>query len=128
MQWDPERDMLRPVDKGRLEPQAMLRTRAIQIGMKGSVSGFYVDHVTSVDDVTSLAHAVQDAHSQRKKPAKVAETMKKLEAAGRLPTERPYMPEIATADLVRLGMLPGGPDSPADMLAKLGKGKAAVHK
>ena len=99
----------------------MLRTRAIQIGISGSVSEFYVEHAVSIEEVTELAHAVQEAHRERK-PADVKTKMEALLAAGRLPLERPYMPQCGHADLVRLGMAVGEPSA---TLARLGRGKAA---
>merc|ERR1712190_369052 len=59
VQWDPERDMMSADGK---EPRKMLRTRAIQIGLKGSLSKFHVDHAISIQDVTALGHKVCQAH------------------------------------------------------------------
>eukprot|EP00929_Paragymnodinium_shiwhaense_P006719 TRINITY_DN110694_c0_g1_i1.p1 TRINITY_DN110694_c0_g1~~TRINITY_DN110694_c0_g1_i1.p1 ORF type:complete len:311 (-),score=26.58 TRINITY_DN110694_c0_g1_i1:487-1419(-) len=119
VQWDPERDLFcGDGKKNSLEPRAMLRTRAIQIGVSGSVSEVYAENALSIEDVTGLAHAVHAAHSQ-KKPADVKLKMAAL--AEHLPSERPYMPQCPRADLVRLGLLPG---DAAVALAGLGRGKA----
>jgi len=116
VQWDPERDLFSA--EGR-QPRAMLRTRAIQIGISGSVSEFYVESAVSIEDVTQLAHAVQDAHLQKRQAA-VKAKMDLL--AAQLPEERPYMPQCSQADLLRLGLLAG---EPAAALSRLGRGRAS---
>jgi len=116
VQWDPERDLFSA--EGR-QPRALLRTRAIQIGVSGSVSEFYVENAVSIEEVTELAHAIQEAHLQ-KKPAAVKAKMEML--AARLPEEMPYMPQCSQADLVRLGLVAG---EPAVALSRLGRGKAS---
>jgi len=115
VQWDPERDLFSA--EGR-QPRQLLRTRAIQIGISGSVSEFYVESAVSIEEVTELAHAVQETHVL-KKPAAVKAKMEIL--AARLPEERPYMPQCSQTDLIRLGLLPG---EPAVALSRLGRGKA----
>merc|ERR1712013_777743 len=63
VQWDPERDLM--TADGR-DPRMMLRSRAIQIGVSGSLSEFYAASALSIQEVTSLAHAVFDAHRSKK--------------------------------------------------------------
>jgi hypothetical protein len=93
-QWDPARDLLTAEDGGR-EPRRKLRERAIQIGLKGRLSEEYVRSVTSIEDVTGLAHRVRDAHRAPRTrdetaDAAVAAAMARL--AGELPHERAYTP------------------------------------
>lgn len=59
VQWDPARDLFSAEGH---EPRKMLRTRAIQIGVKGRLSELYVASVLSIEDVTELAHQVYRAH------------------------------------------------------------------
>jgi hypothetical protein len=96
VQWDPARDLM--TGDGKV-PREMLRDRAIQIGIKGSLSELYVNSVVSIEDVTELAHRVCSAHSSKSK-----EAISALLPA--LPVERPYMPRCSEPDLVRLRMLP----------------------
>ena len=65
IQWDPERDMM--FADGR-KPREMIRRRAIQIGLKGRLSEFYVQHTICIQDVADLSHRVCEAH--RAKAAK----------------------------------------------------------
>ena len=58
VQWDPAWDLL--LGDGKV-PREM-RSRAIQIGLKGSLSELYVHSVVSIQDVTALAHRVGQAH------------------------------------------------------------------
>ena len=129
VQWDPARDLLSA--EANTVPRKMLRNRAIQIGMKGLLSQFYVDSVLSIEDVTDLSHEVGEAHAamtSRKKhhrgstetTAASSTPMQLLIAADRLPTERPYMPMCSPFHLERLGMLPG---DTAREVAGLGRGK-----
>jgi len=111
VQWDPERDMLSADGK---EPREMIRRRAIQIGLKGRLSEFYVNHAISIQDVTELGHKVGQAHSSKKKDA-MADVLPLL------PEERPYMPNCTDHCLVALGMLSG---ETSVALAQLGRGKA----
>mmetsp|Transcript_6118 Transcript_6118/g.14852 ORF Transcript_6118/g.14852 Transcript_6118/m.14852 type:complete len:263 (+) Transcript_6118:73-861(+) len=115
VQWDPERDLYIPTKtaKGRLEPRKLPRTRAIQIGMRGTLSEFYVSNLISVEDVTDLAHKVYSVHNDmRNNRAKEAKIQAFQDVS--LQTERPYFPSCDMRHLVRLGMLPG---EPADKLA-----------
>lgn len=111
VQWDPERDMMSA--DGR-EPRALLRQRAIQIGVAGKLSELYVQSALWIQDVTALAHKVCQAHRSKKKGA-----MDELRPE--LPVERPYMPQCHEGCLIRLGMMPG---ETASALQRLGRGKA----
>mmetsp|Transcript_48406 Transcript_48406/g.90700 ORF Transcript_48406/g.90700 Transcript_48406/m.90700 type:complete len:277 (-) Transcript_48406:60-890(-) len=99
VQWDPERDLLS--GDGR-EPRELLRTRAIQIGLKGSLSELYVQSVISIEDVTALARKVQAAHQAAEAKAAIEALLPEL------PEERDYMPNCSADVLTRLRMLPGG--------------------
>lgn len=99
VQWDPERDLMS--GDGRA-PREMLRRRAIQIGLKGSLSEFYVKSVIAIEDVTELAHRVQAAHTAADSKMAMSQLLPEL------PVERPYMPCCAAPVLTRLRMLPGG--------------------
>ncbi|CAJ1389160.1 unnamed protein product [Effrenium voratum] len=118
VQWDPERDMLSA--DGR-EPRRMLRRRAIQIGMSGKLSEFYVSSTLSIQDVTRLAHRIKLAHRSKKSGAAIDEMLRNLE----FPLERPYMPMCTERILCNLGMLPGGT---ATAIARIGRGKAMAEK
>jgi len=117
VQWDPARDIMTSDDKGKT-PRKRLRERAIQIGMKGSISQFYVQNIIQIEDVTELAQRVGKAHKikNRKKSEKA---MKNL--LPDLPLEHPYMPCCSNRDLRKLGLLPG---ETATFVAGLGVGKA----
>lgn len=110
VQWDPERDMMSADGK---EPREMIRRRAIQIGLKGRLSEFYVQNVISIQDVTELGHRVCQAHRAKKNNA-MAELLPEL------PDERPYMPHCSDQCLVELGMKPG---QTASAMARIGRGK-----
>lgn len=97
VQWDPARDLFSGGAKGK-EPREM-GGRAIQIGLKGPFSEFYVRSVVEIQDVTELAHRVGEAH----KAARTAIDALRPE----LPDERHYMPCCTDEVLVRLLMLPG---------------------
>ena len=99
VQWDPERDLMS--GDGRA-PREMLRRRAIQIGLKGSLSEFYIKSVIAIEDVTELAHRVQAAHTAADSKMAMSQLLPEL------PVERPYMPCCAVPVLTRLRMLPGG--------------------
>ena len=122
VQWDPERDIMEADGK---EPRAMLRRRAIQIGIAGKLSQFYVDQISSIEDVTELAHKVCAAHRAK---VKKSGGSKKSEASESpmspllplLPQERPYMPQCSQKALIALGMYPG---ETAETIGKLGRGK-----
>jgi len=115
VQWDPARDMM--AADGR-QPREMLRTRAIQIGLKGHLSEVYVENVISIQDVTELGHRVCHAHRSGKKEA-MAELLQEL------PVERPYLPACPAQCLVALGLLPG---QAAAAVAQIGRGKATTKK
>ena len=63
VQWDPERDLYQSEKK---EPRRMLRTRAIQIGLSGPLSEWYVNNIISIEEVTDLAHNAKVAHTLNK--------------------------------------------------------------
>ena len=120
VQWDPARDLWSP--DGR-EPRKMLRKRAIQIGIKGPLSEYYLRSILSIEDVTELAQDVGRAHlllGSKKDPFKPGEGPMQL-LAPRLPDERSYLPCCPPATLQQLGMLSG---ETAEMVYGLGKGKA----
>merc|ERR1712080_472968 len=87
VQWDPARSLLRA--QGR-EP-ARAGGRAIQIGMRGDLSRYYVASAISIMDVTSLAHTVQKVHELMTEDCEAA--VKDLLSRGILPIERPYSPQ-----------------------------------
>eukprot|EP00933_Yihiella_yeosuensis_P025429 TRINITY_DN19753_c0_g2_i1.p1 TRINITY_DN19753_c0_g2~~TRINITY_DN19753_c0_g2_i1.p1 ORF type:complete len:273 (-),score=38.32 TRINITY_DN19753_c0_g2_i1:305-1123(-) len=99
VQWDPSRSLIAGDKK---EPLQLPGKRAIQIGIKGSLSEFYVQSVISIKDVTELSHKVSDAHKSKT----CSEAMAALESE--LPNERPYMPCCSEEALKTLLMLPGG--------------------
>merc|ERR1712014_481378 len=66
VQWDPARDMRSADGK---EPSKMSRLRAIQIGLAGRLSEFYVSSTISIQDVTKLGHEICKAHRSKKKDA-----------------------------------------------------------
>jgi hypothetical protein len=119
VQWDPARDLLEADGK---EPRRMLRRRAIQIGLKGSLSEQYVASTLSIEDVTPLAHKVGTAHGVKAKKVS-AEMMAAL--AAELPNERTYTPACTPATLTRLGMLPG---DTAQFVSRFGLGKASCAR
>lgn len=97
VQWDPARDLMTADGK---VPRKMLRDRAIQVGLAGSLSELYVRSVISITDVTGLAHKVGRAHQTKSKQAMI-------DLGPELPMERPYMPHCPTPVLMRLMMVPG---------------------
>ena len=113
IQWDPERDLFQ-ADPNKKVPRRMLRQRAIQIGLAGSLSEYYVDHILSIEDVTQLAHVVGEAH-------KATDTNAAMESLlHRLPKERSYLPVLAEEKLRELAMLRG----PArHAIEKIGRGR-----
>jgi hypothetical protein len=113
VQWDPARDL--QSGEGKV-PRKRLRARAIQIGMKEDLSEYFVQSALCIQDVTSLAHEVGEAHA-----ADSRDLMDKLQDL--LPHERPYTPHCPAEVLQGLGMLPG---STADTLSRLGLGKASI--
>lgn len=119
VQWDPARDLMS--SEGRA-PRKMLRARAIQIGMKGQLSKFFVESALAIVDVTDVSAAVGQAHSA-KDPGECAEAMQELLPA--LPEERPYLPRCTPEVLERLGMMPG---ATAQAVAGLGRGLVGVAR
>ena len=115
VQWDPERDLMVP--DGR-EPRAMLRRRAIQIGMAGRLSEQYVASIVAISDFTALGHRVGLAHREKKDRDRIA-MMEAL--CPELPRERLYVPRCPHSVLVSLGMMPG---PTADAMGRMGRGKA----
>ena len=93
----------------------MLRERAIQIGMQGGLSDFYVNNTLSIEDVTELAHEVGRAHRQKKEK----DCEKAVRDIDGLPIEREYEPAMSQAHMLRLGMLSG---EAAVRIAQLGRG------
>eukprot|EP00747_Dinoflagellata_sp_TGD_P210753 gnl/TRDRNA2_/TRDRNA2_84008_c0_seq2.p1 gnl/TRDRNA2_/TRDRNA2_84008_c0~~gnl/TRDRNA2_/TRDRNA2_84008_c0_seq2.p1 ORF type:complete len:280 (-),score=42.20 gnl/TRDRNA2_/TRDRNA2_84008_c0_seq2:214-999(-) len=96
VQWDPGRDLM----SGDGKVPRMMRCRAIQIGLAGSLSELYVRSVISIQEVTELAHKVGVAHKAKTKDAMSA-------LLPELPAERPYLPRCPESVLVKLEMLPG---------------------
>ena len=101
VQWDPERDIYQSEEN---EPRRMLQTRAIQIGLSGQLSIWYVNNIISVQEVTDLAHKVGVAH-KLKTAEDVQAAMKDIKDD--LPDERPYFPSLSKRELQELAMLPG---------------------
>lgn len=101
VQWDPERDIYQSEEN---EPRRMLQTRAIQIGLSGQLSIWYVNNIISVQEVTDLAHKVGVAH-KLKTAEDVQAAMKDMKDD--LPDERPYFPSLSKRELQELAMLPG---------------------
>ena len=99
VQWDPERDLMSGDGKA---PRQMLRRRAIQIGLKGSLSELYVRSVIAIEDMTDIAHRVQAAHMAADTKLAMSQLLPEL------PVERPYMPCCPEPVLARLRMMPGG--------------------
>lgn len=99
VQWDPARDIM--TTEGRV-PRRMLRRRAIQIGLAGTLSELYVRSAISIEDVTELAHLVGRIHQSGGKGNKVEAAMEELVPL--LPVERPYLPRLPLEVLARLKM------------------------
>lgn len=84
--------------------------RAIQIGMKGALSRFYVENALLIEDVTALAHAVASAHAEpspETEPAEPAEPTEPTEPT--LPAERPYAPRCSVEVYSQLRLRPDPP-------------------
>jgi len=113
VQWDPARDLLSSHDK---EPRKMLRKRAIQIGLKGHLNQLYVSRIISVEDVTDLAHKVEEAHLS-KDCEKMMENL-----ICELPSERSYAPACSDEVLENLGLKEG---DVSKAIARLGFGKTS---
>lgn len=116
VQWDPARDLM--AAEGRV-PRRMLRQRAIQIGLAGSLSELYVESVLAVEDVTPLARAVGAAHGEGSARAVAAAL-----AALSLPLERPYVPRCDGDVLHRLRIAPAEAAAGGEM-ARSGGGERA---
>ena len=104
VQWDPERDLLEPDAKRPLRPRKMLSRRAIQIGLKGKLSKFYVDKVTKIEEVSELAHKVFDLHSAISKVKSLKDKPSPGDLLTELPREREYLPLCSEEDLKKLGL------------------------
>lgn len=116
VQWDPARDINRAEDG---EPRKMLRKRAIQIGLKGNIKDEYIENALSIEDVTDLAHRVEQVHKSKE----IWENIRDL--IPELPIERPYKPPLCSEEvLVNLGMWPG---EVADKISRIGLGKTSVQ-
>ena len=113
VQWDPSRDLMN--GDGKKEPHKLTGRRAIQIGVKGELSKYYVANILSIEDVTELAHSVQEAHKVGSMEALLSE----------LPLEVPYMPHCSPEVLERLGMLEG---AVSEHLWLLGRGAGMKDK
>jgi len=111
VQWDPARDLMSADGK---VPRRLLRERAIQIGMKDNVSELYVRSAISIEDATTLAHELQQAHAAQSWDAMVP-------LLKNLPEERGYIPHCQPDVLARLGMLHG---ETAQAVARIGRGMA----
>lgn len=105
VQWDPARSLLH--GEGHSDWQRVIRKeparaggKAIQIGMRGDLSRYYVAQAITITDVTSLAHSVQNAHSLSAQDS--VSTIQQLLASGHLPNERPYVPHCSQDVLSRL--------------------------
>ena len=112
VQWDPARDIM--TSDGR-EPGKMMRTRAIQIGVRARLSELYVSRILSVEDVTDLAHRVGRAHL-----ANTGSEQLMQELIKDLPDERAYTPACSDEVLTNLGMKEG---PVAEAISKIGFGK-----
>lgn len=100
IQWDPARSLLRSEGGEPGRDACLYGGRAIQIGMKGDLSRYYVEQALSIEDVTHLSHAVHDAHALSKDDCQVA--IQQMLDCHRLPNERPYLPQCAEDVLIRL--------------------------
>jgi len=119
VQWDPAREMeMSDLDRKCPMPRRSYKRRDIQIGVKGKLNEMYVASVISIQDVTDLAHKLQEAHSQRSEKevgfvahfnenlplSKVKEKVEELEQE--LPVERMYMPSCSKEKLLELRLVP----------------------
>jgi len=96
VQWDPARSLWHGSAAKRklnmentVEPRRE-EQRAIQIGMKGELSRFYVGSALSIQDVSALAREILNAHALWETPHEEEAAMKLLQ--GELPDERLYVP------------------------------------
>ena len=111
VQWDPSRDLFSSEGQ---EPRKLLRKRAIQIGLKGHLNELYVSRIMSVEDVTDLAHKVEEAHAS-KDCEKMMENL-----SCELPNERFYTPLCSDEVLENLGLKEG---DVSRAISRLGLGK-----
>jgi len=119
VQWDPARDLNCFDSKNKKVPRKMFRERAIQIGLGGGLSDFYVNNTLSIEDLTKKAREVGRAHGE-KNEKDCEEAVQAMFEAGRLQIEKEYEPEfLQDAHKLRLGLLPG---EAADRIAQLGRG------
>jgi hypothetical protein len=103
IKWDTECDIRMPRSDGMvLEPNKWPNRRAIQIGMSGPLSQFYVHSVLSIEDVTELSLKVKEAHQAMRDGKGDAIFQSILDELSR---ERPYVPRCTDAVLRRLGMM-----------------------
>lgn len=109
VQWDPARSLWHGSTAKRklnmentVEPRRIEGERAIQIGMKGELSRFYVRSALSIQDVSALAREIHDAHALWEAPHEEEAAMKLLQ--GELPDERPYVPRCEGDVFDRLRM------------------------
>ena len=101
VQWDPERDIM--AGDGN-EPRRLLRTRAIQIGLKGHLAKKYVENIIHIEDVTELARKLGEAHRvDYVRKSKTKEAMAAI--LDELPREKPYRPSCSTEVLEALVMV-----------------------
>ena len=117
VQWDPERDLYSPTSKGKLEPRKIPRIRAIQIGLRGTLSEYYVDNLLSVEDVTDLAQQIYNQHALMRSNNLMEREQGEAEIRElEMTSEKPYLSSCDKEALMRLGMLPG---EPATNLARI---------
>ena len=95
IQWDPERDLYAAEwheKHGCWYPKRCTETRAIQIGLKGSMSEEYVGCVVKIEDVTELANLVGEVHTSGTESdgqdGSVQQQLQELQK--RLPNEKQY--------------------------------------
>jgi hypothetical protein len=107
VQWDPARNLFE-AGKDNV-PQKLLRSRAIQIGLSHEFSKKYVENIMSIEDVTTLAHAVGHAHKTKPPNKSITKStvVKQQMDLLVLPIEKPYMPHCSLNVLENLAMCPG---------------------
>jgi len=116
VQWDPARDITRFDPKNTKVPRRMLRERAIQIGVQGGLSEFYVGSALSIEDVTELAREVGAAHGQKRE----RDCEDAMRAISNLPIEREYEALLQVEHKLRLGLVPG---EAANRIAQISRGR-----
>lgn len=104
VQWDPSRSLSRASQIQPLEPAKVEGERAIQIGLKGALSEYYVDQALAIADVTALAHRVREAHALPQEACE--DVIARMLAAGDLPEERHYGPRCPGEIFARLSLRP----------------------